>query len=155
MKRAFFKMARRLGAAIALCILSSTALGQAGPPCANSLIKGKYGFSVTGSHTGIGNYGMVGTMDVDGAGHINGVGLQSINGNQSDVSFTGTYQVKPDCTGTTELTFEDNQVGHVRFVIVEDGNEILLMDVGAHTVETGSAKRQFYSVDRHGKRKAK
>lgn len=116
-------------------------------PCTAAIVRGHYGFLITGTHIGIGQYGLLGTIEADGAGHLHGGGLQSINGNQAEVSFAGTYQVTPECTGTTELTFEDKMVGHVRFVVVEGGNEILLMDYGAHTVETGYAKRQFATVD--------
>lgn len=118
---------------------------QASPPqpCTDAIVHGRYGFLITGTHIGIGIYGLMGTMEADGAGHVHGGGLQSLNGDQREVTFTGTYHVTPECTGITELTFDDKLVGHVRFVIVDDGKEILLMDYGAHTIETGSAKRQF------------
>jgi hypothetical protein len=140
LKRSFVFL---LGAAT-LCVgFVPSSEAQTQQSCTSALINGRYGFLISGFHLGIGQYGLLGTVEADGEGHIHGGGLQSVNGDQSETSFTGTYQVKPDCTGVTEVTFATNLPDQIRFVIVDEGNEILLMDNGGHTVEMGEAKRQF------------
>jgi hypothetical protein len=111
--------------------------------CTDAIIHGRYGFLMTGTHIGFGLYALMGTIEADGTGHFRGNGLQTLNGEQAERSFTATYHVTPECNGVTEITFENKTVAHERFVVVEGGNEVLLMDDAPHTIETGSAKRQF------------
>jgi hypothetical protein len=125
-----------------IALVTTTALSQS-DKCSAASIIGHYGFSLDGFHAGIGQYALVGSFFVDGKGMVKGGGTQSINGDQADVTFTGTYSVDADCAGVADLTFEDNLKGKVRFIVVSDGKEVLLMDVGGHTVETGYAKKQF------------
>jgi hypothetical protein len=123
--------------------ITSVAFSQQAAKCSVGNLNGGYGFSLSGFHAGIGNYALVGTIKVDGKGEVKGAGTQSINGDQADVSFTGTYTMDNDCTGVADLVFEDKEKAKVRFIAVSDGNEVLLMDVGGHTVETGYAKKLF------------
>jgi hypothetical protein len=91
----------------------------------------------------MGDYAIIGRFEADGHGKLSGAGRQTLNGNQGDATFTGTYIVGADCTGTAELLFADGERGKVRFVLVSDGSEVLLLDTGGHTIETGEAKKQF------------
>ncbi len=120
-----------------------------GPPpsatCSASMLNGRYGFVLNGQHVGIGNYGLIGIFDVDGTKEIKGKGTQTINGERSGVSFTGTFSVEDDCTGKADLLFKSGNLTKVLFVIVADGREVLLMDAGGHTIEMGYAK----SMDIH------
>jgi hypothetical protein len=108
--------------------------------CTQSALKGTYGFTLSGHHASIGEYALVGVFEVDGHDAVKGRGLQSINGNQSKLTFTGTYTVDDDCIGTADLAFANKLPAKVMFVIVGDGSEVLMIDIGGHTVETGVAK---------------
>lgn len=110
--------------------------------CSDSALDGSYGFEISGKHIAIGDYAIMGRFESDGRGKISGAGWQTINGNQGEVSFTGTYHVNTDCTGTVEVVFADKQHGELTFVLVSNGSEAFLFDVGGHTIETGEAKKQ-------------
>jgi len=111
--------------------------------CSNASLTGKFGFLLSGVHVSMGDYALMGIFTVDGKGNLEGKGVQSANGQQGQVSFVGTYSIETDCTGSASFTFEDKNVGKVRFVLVSDATEVLIFDVGGHTVETGYAKKQF------------
>lgn len=114
-----------------------------GSPCNNASVTGKFGFLLSGVHISLGDYALMGIFTADGKGNLEGKGTQSANGQQGQVSFVGTYSVESDCTGSASFTFEDKNVGKVRFVLVSNATEVLIFDVGGHTVETGYAKKQF------------
>ena len=111
--------------------------------CSNASLTGTFGFLLSGVHVSMGDYALMGVFTVDGKGNLKGKGIQSANGQQAQVSFVGTYSVETDCTGSASFTFEDKQLGKVRFVLVSNATEVLIFDVGGHTVETGYAKKQF------------
>lgn len=116
-----------------------------GKKCSNSDLIGAFGFALGGQHIGLGSYSILGSFDSDGRGNLKGAGYQSANGVQHDVTFVGNYAVQENCTGQAELKFESGQVGEIRFVLVSDQTEALLMDSGGHTAEIGYAKKQFTS----------
>jgi hypothetical protein len=124
--------------------LNLAAFSQTLKTCSNADLKGDYGFSFHGTNLGL-KVGMVmvGKFNADGQGNLKGTESQSVNGKVARGPFTGTYVVNPDCTGSAEITFMPPNAERVDFVIVGDGDEILMMDVGGNTLESGEAKRQF------------
>ena len=77
----------------------------------------------------------------DGSGNITGSGKQTVGGQVSDAEFTGTYQVNADCTGTTHLQFVGGVQSDLFFVLVQDGEEAMMLYVGPGVLESGNAKR--------------
>ena len=89
----------------------------------------------------------VGKITFDGNGGASQTTTVSLNGtiipNRS--SLAGSYTVNQDCTGELSITLT-TPTGPVpstsRFVIVETGNELLLVNTGFGRVLTGVATRQ-------------
>jgi hypothetical protein len=121
---------------------AGAALGRdvAASACTAADLKGNYGFTLRGRNIEMGDYALVGVFEVDGRGGFKGKGLQSLDGKQARLTFTGTYTVEDDCIGVADLLFGGKLPAKVLFVIVSDGSEVLLMDVG-ETIETGMAKK--------------
>lgn len=128
--------------AVALCMMSLAAFSQVQKPCSNADLKGDYGFSFHGTNLGLKvEMLMVGKINADGQGNFKGIESQSVNGKVAHGPFTGTYVVNPDCTGSAEISFVPPNVEKVDFVLVDDGDEVFMIDVGGNTLESGDAKR--------------
>ena len=124
--------------------LSAVALSQPTKPCSNADLAGSYGFSFDGTNLEMNvRFIIVGRFDADGKGNFKGTDSESVNGKVARGPFTGTYTVNPDCAGSGVLHFEGaNFDAKLDFVLVSDGDEIFLIDVGGGNLESGTAKRQ-------------
>ena len=113
--------------------------------CSNVTLAGSFGFVLSGKNLGLSkDYVMMGRFEADGKGSFTGTGTQSIGGRFARGEFFGTYTVNGDCTGAADITFPSSGAqDKLEFVIVADGNEVFLLDVGATTVEFGEAKKIF------------
>src|SRR3954469_13591819 len=96
-----------------------------------------------------------------GSDPLTEIGIQSWNGKivqpQTDpalaqtVTGTGTYTVKPDCTGTYTVQIPAlGLTAHGFFVINDNGNEFQLIQIDPGTVVTGIVRRQFPVAHRRG-----
>jgi hypothetical protein len=108
---------------------------------------GSYGFRITGTNNAVGQYALVGHFSADGVGHFSGQGTQSVNGTVDRPSFTGTYSVSPDCSGTATFTFPDGTVAPLDLVIEAGGRQIEIIVSGQNgkntgEIETGTATKQ-------------
>ena len=127
-----------------LCLMNLAASSQVQRPCSNADLKGDYGFSFHGTNLGLKvDMLMVGKFNADGQGNFKGTESQSVSGKVAKGPFTGTYVVNSDCTGSAEISFVPPNVEKIDFVLVADGDEVLMIDVGGNTLESGEAKRQF------------
>jgi hypothetical protein len=69
--------------------------------CSLAGAAGNYGFTDMGTVVGIGPRTAIGVFTLDGAGYLqNGVATSSLNGSIAQETFSGTYTVNSDCTGT-------------------------------------------------------
>lgn len=90
----------KIGLGIVAVLIAAT--GTASASCSNSNLDGTYGFTVRNA---INPLASIGTFTADGAGNItSGQVTQSNNGTISSVTFSGTYTIKNDCTGTISTT---------------------------------------------------
>ncbi len=112
-------------------------------PCSNASLSGSFGFTATGTVLAVGPVAQVGRQTFDGEGNTAGTGTISANGNIFRGTFTGTYTVNPDCTGS--LTFEESVLGvvHADVVIVDDGREFRAIQTDPGVVLTVVEKKQF------------
>lgn len=72
---------------------------------------GKYGFTLTGVvilGTGPVPIAAVGRITLDAAGNASGTESRSVGGGFADETFTGTYAVNPDCTGSATVNFYES-----------------------------------------------
>jgi hypothetical protein len=109
MKRTIF---RTLGGAFFLASLLIVQVANA-RSCSLRGTAGKYGFTLTGVlilGTGPVPIAAVGRAVLDDSGNVSGTESRSVGGGFADETFTGTYAVNPDCTGTTTLNFYDSGV---------------------------------------------
>lgn len=86
-------------------------------------------------------YIVAGVLTSDGSGNISGSGKQTVAGLVSDAAFTGTYHVNADCTGTTHLQFAGGVQSDLFFILVQDGEEAMMLYVDNGALESGDAKR--------------
>lgn len=73
-------------------------------PCSLERAAGKWSFTDSGTVVGIGPRTAVGIFTLDEAGNVrNGVATSSLNGSVANETFSGTYTVNPDCTGSISV----------------------------------------------------
>jgi len=97
-------------------------------PCSLNGAAGKYGFTLTGvviTQAGAIPIAAVGGANLDASGNATGVESRSVGGGFADETFTGSYTVNADCTGTATLQFfESGQLVRTSILsIVFDNNE--------------------------------
>ena len=72
--------------------------------CSLAGAAGKYGFTDNGTVIGVGLRTAVGVFTLDASGNLNdGVATSSLNGSVANETFSGTYTVNSDCTGTISV----------------------------------------------------
>ncbi len=136
-------------------VVSMAGTAQAGDPaCSLARAAGNYGFTDSGTVVGVGPRTAVGIWTMDAAGNVtNGKATSSLNGTIAQETFSGTYTVNPDCTGslavdifesgnllftvTGDLAWDDN-MREVRFIFTSAVSPVL----GAlQTVINGDARK--------------
>jgi len=118
--------------------------------CSPKTIKGSYAISTTGSIVAGGPLGAVadvGKITFDGNSGASQTTTVSLNGaiGPPRSSLAGSYTLNPDCSGELTLTLP-TPTGAIlstsRFVLVEGGNQLMLVNTGAGRALTGVAIRQ-------------
>jgi hypothetical protein len=107
------------------------AVGSASAVCTNATLIGSYGALLYGDK--VPNYGVTLThYEADGNGNLRGMATNSINGTIVINTFTGTYSVSKNCTGSYTLTYQNGQTANANFVIDNGrkGFEIIRTDTG-------------------------
>ena len=104
----------------------------------NSSLNGTYVYEIHG-HSAIGVYREVGAFTADGAGHITaGSDDSNLAGN---ISFTGTYQIFNDGTGS--ISFNNSGLGSINLAItIVSSSKIYLMEGDAFADGGGVAELQ-------------
>jgi hypothetical protein len=129
--------------------LASSARASDDKGCSNATLKGTFAYTITGSTSAApplgGPFGGVGRQTYDGNGHVSGSQTVNLNGNVLRQTYTGTYTVNPDCTGsiTHTLNIPPGLVTHSDFVIDNSGDEIRSLEVDPGGVLTVIGRRQF------------
>jgi hypothetical protein len=95
-----------------------------------------------------GPFAEVGTQTFDGNGATTTTFTASQNGNMFQVTFTGTYTVKSDCTGTFTLSNPDLGLTVTLFFVIDDNlNEFQAVETLPGAVVTRIARKQFPNGD--------
>lgn len=72
--------------------------------CSVAHSAGKWSFTDNGTVVGVGPRTAVGILSLDGHGNVlNGVATSSLNGSVASETFSGTYTVNSDCTGSIDV----------------------------------------------------
>jgi hypothetical protein len=121
-------MTRILFGVIFFAALIGTPASAQARSCSLTDSAGNYGFTLTGVvilGTAPVPIAAIGRATLDAAGNVSGTESRSVGGGFADETFTGTYAVNPDCTGTTTLNFyESGQLVRTSGLsIIFDNNE--------------------------------
>jgi len=115
-------------------------------PCTQNTLKGRYAVSGSGTKAlgGIGPISVVGLGEFDGAGAIVANDTVSLNGAIFHRTYTGSYQVNDNCTGSAIFVFPPprNVEAHLDFVIVDEGDRAYFIETDPDTDLRVEAKRQ-------------
>jgi hypothetical protein len=128
-----------LAATALASVLALMPAAQAKPvACSNATLKGHYSALLTGSVDGL-PFAALDLVVSDGNGNISGTGTVVVNGTPMPTSFTATYSVNPNCSGSFV-----SDTGTIEDITVSlDGSEVQILltasPLGAATV-TGVAK---------------
>lgn len=110
---------------------------QAAAFCSNHTLRGAYGATITGTVAGL-PFAELDLVSADGNGSFSGTGTVSYNGSISTVSFTATYTVNSNCSGSASLSTGVTQ----NFVIKADGSEVQFIGTNSPDAQvTGDAKQ--------------
>jgi hypothetical protein len=125
------------------CLLSLPA--QAQTSCANASLSGTYFYLFGGSLLVSGSaspYAELGEFVADGNGRLSGHSRASVNGSISPYTFTGTYALHGDCTGTLSINFSNSSPGEIfYFQLVEEGQSAVIVFSTPNEVVVGRAYR--------------
>ena len=124
-------------AAVFAFALSTVALAtpvRAGQ-CSNAKSAGSYGLTLNGTLIipGVGPAPIAAVVraKLEADGTVSGTEARNVGGEYADETFTGTFTVNSDCTGTTTLNFFDAgqlvRISVLSFVIDDDSNEIRMV----------------------------
>jgi hypothetical protein len=95
------KIAQTTVAALFAVALMAAPVHADDQSCSLTRAAGTYGVSDSGTIVGIGPRAAVAQLTLDAEGNIKGKVTASLNGSISKTTLSGTYTVKPSCTGTT------------------------------------------------------
>ena len=85
-------------------IMSMAARSYADDRCSLARAAGHWSLTDNGTVIGIGPRVAVGVFKLDGNGNLtNGVAASSLNGAVASETFSGTYTVNPDCSGSFDV----------------------------------------------------
>jgi hypothetical protein len=119
--------------------LVSNASAQAHKSCSNATLRGAYGATLTGTVNNL-PFAALNLVNGDGNGNITGEGTIVYNGTVIPSSFTATYTINSDCSGS----FSSSSGTTENIVISRDGGEVQIivtgLALGPATV-TGLAKK--------------
>ena len=96
---------------VLLWLLAANVPLAAAARCSLHKSAGNYGFTLTGVvilPTGAVPIVAVGKAVLDHTGNATGTESRSVGGGFADETFTGTYTVNPDCTGSATLNFYES-----------------------------------------------
>ncbi len=142
-----------------LVLLAAAASAQGGPGCSTARVAGDWGYTKTGTlyaPSGPTPFATMGILTLDRHGNLSGVNTGSVGGRVSQDVLRGTFEVNPDCTGTTTGEVYD-QAGTllrtINMALVVDQSQdhlrglvtslVLPNGVILPTVITADAKRVF------------
>jgi hypothetical protein len=120
-------------AAFALAVGGVSNARADSPKCDNDTLSGPYGFTLTGWRIPTPDTNVrsaragVGRMVFDGRGNLSGTETKSHDGLITQLTFSGTYQVLTDCTGTAHVITSDpdENARNFNFAIIERGEQVM------------------------------
>jgi hypothetical protein len=135
MKRNFAGVRFAVALAAALTVSMATPAHAWTPKCSLASVAGNWAFTDNGTVIGVGPRTAVGVLTLDGSGNlVNGVATSSLNGSVAQETFSGTYNVTSDCSGTASIQ------------IFESGTEILALTMNLAFDEGSKEMRAIFNT---------
>ncbi|NMO18099.1 hypothetical protein HPC49_19220 [Pyxidicoccus fallax] len=120
---------------------------SANSQCRPRILKGHYvyatdGYIVSGSERV--PFAQAGHDFFQGDGTFTGSATISTNGEITRVVYTGTYTLKPDCSGTATLTDNLGVTSHFDMFVSKNGTEVTYVQTDAGYVSSAFERRRDY-----------
>ena len=138
-----------LGAITFVRHFSHTRTVHAQTGCDLTSLSGAYGYGLTGyAYDNQGNLYVLasaGRLVADGNGGVTGADTYSFDGSVGKRTYTGTYTMNTDCTGSVTLQLSignSTSTNHGDFVSVSNGSEINFVQTDANYILSGTFKKQ-------------
>ena len=96
--------------------------------CSQATLNGSYGVIASGTAIGVGSVALIGVFNFDGAGIVSGTVTQKVNGNNVQVTFSGTYAVDENCLASDNTLVSNGQTAIHAYVIVNNGLEFYILN---------------------------
>ena len=127
-----------------LALVGTQAFAQvASTVCSASKLRGTYTFKMDGLNPGNTGFAAVGLQTFDGRGGFSTVNTISVGGSiLNGYSFTGTYTVNPDCSGTMTANFGGGMTSTGYFVATQNGRQLYTITADPGAVVTGVFTKQ-------------
>jgi len=140
------KMALATLAAVGLASFIGMALPAQASQCSLANVAGSYGYTANGFiATAPGSFVPVaaaGRITFDGNGHVSGTQTRVVAGSSLDETYSGTYSVNPNCSGSfTVLVEPDTRTSMVDLVWTENTNGASAVFTTPGFILTATARR--------------
>ena len=107
--------------------------------CVQGALAGRFSYIFDGSIVNVGATKAVGVLTVSADGTLSFQDTQSVGGQIIRRTFTGTYQLKPDCTATAQFSTGTS----ADLVVDNDGNGLKIIITTPGVIITGIGQRIF------------
>src|SRR4029077_19646993 len=133
-------------AAIGLALLVTLALPAQAAQCSLANVTGSYGYTTSGfvaiAPSTFVPVAAAGKITFDGHGHISGTQTRVVAGSSLDETYSGTYSVNADCTGSfTALVEPDTRTSTVDLVRTDNTNGASAVFTNPGFILTATARR--------------
>ena len=124
--------------------VSGYALAQGTVTCTLEGLKGVYAYYGSGWNTTgtLFPTAISGEGSADGLGNLKGLQTASLGGTIVSTSYTGTYTVNSDCTGTTTTTTSKGVTATSNNVLVNNGRTLFEISTATGTIEINVGQKQ-------------
>jgi hypothetical protein len=114
--------------------------------CSLASVAGSYGYTTSGFIAiAPGTFlpvAAAGRITFDGHGHVNGIQTRAVAGSSLDETYSGTYSVNPNCTGSfTVLVEPDTRTSTVDLVWTDNTNGVSAVFTTPGFILTATARR--------------
>src|SRR5205823_14707137 len=137
-------VARATLAGIGLALFIAVALPAHATQCSLANVAGSYGYTTSG-FVRLGTFvpaAAAGRITFDGNGHVNGTQTRVVAGSSLDETYSGTYSVNPNCTGSfTVLVEPDTRTSTVDLVWTDNTNGVSAVFTTPGFILTATARR--------------
>src|SRR5205085_11905629 len=113
------------------------------PSCTAGTVSGTSGYRLTGSLAGIGPISVIGVLTQNSDGTLTGLHkLVNFNGLPiTDLPYSGTFKINSDCSATGEFIDGMGVKVTFKFVALNGGDELYIMNTDAGNLLSGEVKR--------------